>query len=132
MRLFEVQGLVVSQRSDFADLPVAGRLASLCRSGATTSEKTGTWYFWAASKIAIASASEPAIGLSMKRRFARFHHFQGLLEVRAAVVGLEQDDVNFLQESAIEPTISIPIFWKSFVYCGIRSVLDLMSALPRG
>ena len=48
--------------------------------------------------MATASASEPAIGLSMKTGLPALKHRQDLLQVRPAVVGLQQHAVDPLQQ----------------------------------
>jgi hypothetical protein len=93
---------------------------------------TGVPLASAAAKIASASASEPARGLSMKQGF--FAPITANACWRCGRPSLVSNSTasTLPISSSIDPTISTPSFCICSVYCGTRSTLDLMSGLPCG
>ena len=81
----------------------------------------------------MASASEPATGLSMNTRLAGGQHRLDLLQVRPAVDALQQHDVDLLEQlvDRIDDLDSLCRGVRS-VYPLTRSLLDGMSGLPPG
>lgn len=95
-------------------------------------EKTGTSYFFAARKIASVSASEPAIGLSIKTGLPAWKTSSTCSRWGRPSLVSSSTTSHCFTTAATESTTVTPSSLICSVYFGIRLVLDSISALPRG
>ena len=104
-----------------------------CEAQATNWRTRRTCTSSASRKIAIASASEPATGLSMNTGLPRLEHRPRLLQVRPAVDAFQQHDVDLGQQARRWSRRSRPCVCREVGRVARDAVLlDGMSWLPPG
>ena len=131
MGRFEAGGAGGLGFADLADGAVADGLG-LFAEAEREELNVGQLYLRAASKMAMPSASEAAMGLSINVGFPALKHCSACSRCgRPSFVSSSTKSTRF-KSSSIESTTSTPIFLISSVYLGIRSVLDSISLLPWG